>query len=181
MRKDNQRNNNQRNNVVVLKPTQQPSYPCTQKNVHVLKQPARKKSVYIASPLFSLAEQAFNRLLSYELIGLGYKVFLPQEFCAKITSAEKIAKKCKLYLSMADFVLVNLDGADADSGTAFEAGIAYNMKGAGGTGGFRTDFRITGDDSGTGSNAMFRLLGFVVRYHGSEVNELAALIDSAIN
>ncbi len=171
----------QHTNVVALEEKHNKQRHSKSKNVvplfmkNTAKQSRRK--LYLASPLFSLAEQEFNRMLCSELTRLGYEVFLPQKFCAKISSLRRIAKQCKLHLDWTDVVVVNLDGADSDSGTSFEAGMVYNIKK---TVGFRTDFRQSGDDSDTGSNVMFRLLETVVLYHGDSVSELAELIDSAL-
>ena len=34
--------------------------------------------IYFAAPLFSVAEQAFNRQLTEKLVEIGFTVFLPQ-------------------------------------------------------------------------------------------------------
>ncbi len=147
--------------------------------IFTLKQTKRRKRItlYLAGPLFSLAERMFNCVLANELRKRGYEVFVPQEFCADKTSADEIATQCKLYLSEADAVIINLDGADADSGTAFEAGMAQETKT---TIGFRTDFRKSGDDSESGGNIVFRLLDSIVLYNGSKVSELVDSINTVL-
>ncbi len=137
----------------------------------------KKTALYLAGPLFSLAEQMFNRALAIELRQIGYEVFVPQEFCTNETTAKDIAERCKSFLLKSDAVIVNLDGADTDSGTAFEAGMANEQKT---TIGFRTDIRKSGDDSESGANSMFRLLDSVIHYDGNEISELANHIDGTI-
>jgi len=138
----------------------------------------KKLTLYLAGPLFSLAEQMFNNALATELRRIGYDVFVPQEFCNNEISSKKIAERCKSFLHKADAVIVNLDGADTDSGTAFEAGMACDRKT---TIGFRTDIRQSGDDAQYGTNSMFRLLHSIIHYNGNEISELVNRIDVALH
>jgi nucleoside 2-deoxyribosyltransferase len=103
------------------------------------------KKIYLAGPLFSKAEQDFNRSLRNSLCNDGFEVFLPQEECEGLLG-EKIFLKCKGGIDSSDIVLAILDGADADSGTCWECGYAFA------TGkqiiAVRTDFRESGDTAG---------------------------------
>ncbi|WFN34131.1 nucleoside 2-deoxyribosyltransferase [Methanogenium sp. S4BF] len=86
--------------------------------------------VYLAAPLFSEAERAYNRSVAALLREHLFSVHLPQE-CGD-SSAERSAEHTACIftenlaaLSQADLVVAVIDGADADSGTAWEMGYAY--------------------------------------------------------
>lgn len=101
--------------------------------------------VYLAGPLFTQSERLWNRRLAESLTdGLGCEVILPQDFgtSGQFDSAEHFAEVFRLCVDgvdACDVVVAVLDGADVDSGTAFEVGYAY----ARGKPiiGVRTDFR----------------------------------------
>jgi len=113
--------------------------------------------VYLASPIFSQPERLWNRrlaeLLEKELgqeLGEKSRVVLPQDFREKkrFNARETyphLFKRCLAAIEKADAVVAVLDGADADSGTAFEVGYAC-AKGVPVVG-VRTDFR-RGQDRG---------------------------------
>lgn len=103
--------------------------------------------VYLAAPLFSEAERAYNRTISEILKDHFFSVHLPQECgdsCAERTAdhTKAIFTENLAALSEADVVVAVIDGADVDSGTAWEMGYAY----AQGTPvvALRTDFRQVG-------------------------------------
>lgn len=98
--------------------------------------------LYFAGPLFTRAEIDFNSALADYFTARGHKANLPQEFCRGLQEHE-IFSACVDYIGASDVVLVNCDGADVDSGTAFEAGWAYarNIPIVS----YRTDFRSGGD------------------------------------
>jgi len=102
--------------------------------------------IYLAAPLFTAAEQAFNAQLARQLEALGWRVFLPQVRCAGLTTSEAIYRRCLEDLTQADVVVAILDGADADSGTCWECGYAagQNIPAIA----VRTDFRQSGDTRG---------------------------------
>jgi nucleoside 2-deoxyribosyltransferase len=108
-----------------------------------------KKRVYLASPLFTHAELEYNRKLRDMLFNKGFSVFLPQEDAEDALherekqNQECIFKKCVEGMDSSDIVVSVLDGADVDSGTAWEIGYAY-AKGKPVIG-LRTDFRILSD------------------------------------
>jgi nucleoside 2-deoxyribosyltransferase len=104
------------------------------------------KTVYLAAPLFSEAECDFNRKLKIELHSLGFKVFLPQEDSNNVhdkTDRQKIIFDKNLKgIERSDILVAVIDGADVDSGTAWEIGYAF-AKGKPVIG-LRTDFRTLG-------------------------------------
>ncbi|WP_218080149.1 nucleoside 2-deoxyribosyltransferase [Anthocerotibacter panamensis] len=102
--------------------------------------------IYLAAPLFTQAETAFNKNLAAVLRDEEYHVFLPQEECAGLSDPRDIFATCICGLEAASLVLVILDGADADSGSCFEMGFAFARDIP--ILGLRTDFRGTGDDGG---------------------------------
>jgi nucleoside 2-deoxyribosyltransferase len=101
--------------------------------------------LYVAGPLFTQAERAWNERLAAALSAAGYNVFLPQTEVKAITSldADTIFRVDLDGVRSAEGIVAILDGADPDSGTCFECGIAYAL-------GIpivavRTDFRAGGD------------------------------------
>jgi len=104
------------------------------------------KTVYLAAPLFREAECDFNRKLRNELISAGFEVFLPQEDSNNIKDYKDrqkiIFNKNLKGIENSDILVAVLDGADVDSGTAWEIGFAF-AKGKP-VFGLRTDFRTLG-------------------------------------
>jgi len=104
------------------------------------------KTVYLAAPLFSEAECDFNRKLRDEIISAGFKVFLPQEDSNNIKDMKDrqkiIFNKNLKGIENSDILVAVIDGADVDSGTAWEIGFAF-AKGKHLLG-LRTDFRTLG-------------------------------------
>jgi nucleoside 2-deoxyribosyltransferase len=105
----------------------------------------RKKTIYLAGPLFTHAELEYNCKLKDMLLKLGFSVFLPQEDAedAEIErekqNQEYIFKKCVKGVDSSDIIVAVLDGIDVDSGTAWEIGYAYAKEKP--VIGLRTDFR----------------------------------------
>ncbi|OLP19716.1 hypothetical protein BST81_04035 [Leptolyngbya sp. 'hensonii'] len=102
--------------------------------------------IYLAGPLFTQAEVAFNQQLADRLRQQGYQVYLPQQECVGITEPAALFATCIRGLDGAAIVLVILDGPDADSGSCFEMGYAY-ARGLPIVG-LRTDFRGSGEHMG---------------------------------
>ena len=104
------------------------------------------KNIYLAAPLFSEAECGFNRRLRDELRKAGFSVFLPQEDSNnvkdKVNRQKIIFDKNLDAIGRSDILVAVLDGADVDSGTAWEIGYAC-AKGKPVLG-LRTDFRTLG-------------------------------------
>jgi nucleoside 2-deoxyribosyltransferase len=97
----------------------------------------KKKTVYLAGPLFSEAEREYNQKLARKLEALGFRVLLPQERCAHIDGAtnldgdEKNQKIFNICLSddlECDIFIYILDGRVPDEGAAVELGIAYAQR-----------------------------------------------------
>jgi len=140
--------------------------------------------VYLAGPVFTLAERRFNEELAVALERLcpSVQVFLPQRYDKEFQDAADFSRKMFAALMAAlercDVVLALLDGSDADSGTCFEMGYA---RARGKTViGVRTDFR-TGEDQGLNlmlSNACASLI--VEPSTTSSLERLAAKIADAL-
>lgn len=88
--------------------------------------------IYLAGPLFTAAERTWNADLASRLRQAfpRAQVLIPQEFCAPCESGPHpdfpaIFQACCEHLVRADLVVAILDGADGDSGTAWEMGFAY--------------------------------------------------------
>ena len=107
--------------------------------------------IYLAGPLFSLAERRFNEEFAKALEQslLPSMVILPQDHAAKIGEAAGFAERMYCFaldaINHSDAVVAILDGADSDSGTCIEIGYA-KAKGKLVIG-VRTDFR-SGEDRG---------------------------------
>ncbi len=102
-------------------------------------------NLYLAGPLFTQAERAWNVRLAALLTGAGHSVFLPQAEGQAIArlGADAVFRVDVDGVRSADAVVAILDGADPDSGTSFECGMAFAL-------GIpivavRTDFRAGGD------------------------------------
>jgi nucleoside 2-deoxyribosyltransferase/predicted secreted protein len=135
--------------------------------------------VYLAAPLFSEAERVFNasaaRLLSTHL----FDVHLPQDSgddsdMRDIREQERLFNFNKTALEDSDFVVAIIDGADADSGTAWEIGYAFARGKP--VIALRTDFRRVGHHEQV--NLMLEQSAKVV---GSMDEVLAALQSLCLN
>lgn len=135
--------------------------------------------VYLAAPLFSEAERVFNasvaRLLSTHL----FDVHLPQEAgddsdMRDIREQERLFHFNKTALEDSDFIVAIIDGADADSGTAWEMGYAFARGKP--VIALRTDFRRVGHHEQV--NLMLEQSAKVV---GSMEEVLAALQSPCLN
>jgi nucleoside 2-deoxyribosyltransferase/predicted secreted protein len=103
--------------------------------------------IYLAAPLFSEAERSYNRSIEELLRKNFFDVYLPQkagddsEVRDKTEQGLIFSKNLKA-LENADIVVAIIDGADADSGTAWEMGYAFARGKK--VIGLRTDFRRSG-------------------------------------
>ncbi len=91
------------------------------------KRPESRSQVYLAAPLFSDAERAFNLMLRGLLTANGYTVYLPQDTGEGVEGRgrEKAIFESHIKaLDGASCVVAVCDGADTDSGTAWEMGYA---------------------------------------------------------
>jgi nucleoside 2-deoxyribosyltransferase len=104
------------------------------------------RTVYLAAPLFSEAELDFNRKLRDEIKICGFNVFLPQEDSNNVKDRDDrqmiIFSKNEAAITNSDIIVAVVDGADVDSGTAWEIGYAYARSKP--ILGLRTDFRNLG-------------------------------------
>jgi nucleoside 2-deoxyribosyltransferase len=107
--------------------------------------------IYLAGPLFTTAEQEFNRQLSSALQQAGHEVWLPQEHEPRERTAKAIFQEDVKGMDWADVVVANMDGPDPDSGTCWECGYAFGKKPIIV---YRTDFRQAGDAASTPFNLM---------------------------
>lgn len=105
--------------------------------------------VYLAAPLFSEAERTYNEEIAALLKKHFFDVHMPQD--TGDNSAERdihehhsIYKKNIQAINDADIIVAIIDGADADSGTAWEMG--YATASGKPVIALRTDFRIAGRD-----------------------------------
>jgi nucleoside 2-deoxyribosyltransferase len=108
-----------------------------------------KLKMYLAGPLFSLAERTFNQNLK-QLLSSYFDVYLPQEDGGLIINMIKAGLPPKLAsqkvfdidiraMNECDVFLIILDGRSVDEGAAFELGFAH-AKGKP-CYGLKTDFR----------------------------------------
>lgn len=101
--------------------------------------------IYFAGPLFTQAERSWNAAIASALADAGHDVFLPQDEIRdlEVLEAGPIFRLDVQGVRSADLLVAVLDGADPDSGTSFECGLAFAL-------GIpivavRTDFRAGGD------------------------------------
>src|SRR5690349_1498257 len=107
--------------------------------------------IYLAGPLFTAAEQEFNRQLCSALQSAGHEVWLPQEHEPRERTAQAIFEEDVKGMDWAELLVANMDGPDPDSGTCWECGYAYRRKPVIM---YRTDFRQAGDADNTPFNLM---------------------------
>jgi len=86
-----------------------------------------RRCIYLAAPLFSDAERSFNLVVRDLLTTNGFTVYLPQEAGEGVVGRGRdrdIFESHIMALDTADCVVAVCDGADTDSGTAWEIGYA---------------------------------------------------------
>jgi len=109
----------------------------------------REIRIYIAGPLFSVAEREFNKRLAEALkAGVDHCIIsLPQKFASTISGQPGFLERVFEYslesIRKSDAVVAILDGPDVDAGTCVEIGYAYANKKP--IIGIRTDFRSSED------------------------------------
>ena len=103
--------------------------------------------IYLAAPLFSDAERAYNLSVAGLLREHFFDVFLPQE-TSDDPETRNDEEQRRIFtsnldaLKTADILVAIIDGADADSGTSWEMGYASALGKK--VIGLRTDFRKSG-------------------------------------
>jgi nucleoside 2-deoxyribosyltransferase len=106
--------------------------------------------IYLAAPVFTLAERQFNEALANEIerIGPPLTVFLPQRYDKEFEDPPDRSQKMFACLTGAldscAVVVAILDGPDSDAGVCYEIGYACGREKR--VIGVRTDFR--GEDRG---------------------------------
>jgi nucleoside 2-deoxyribosyltransferase len=132
-------------------------------------------TIYLAGGLFNAGERLHNLFLARALKVLGHFVILPQVEALNHLKDGKfdlsgIVQSCQKSCSDPSHVYVgNSDGADADSGTCVEYGMAITATGHAIV--YRTDFR-TAEDRELGVNAMLKAPGTTFIYHPCFFTEL---------
>jgi len=139
-------------------------------------------NIYLAGPLFTLAEQLFNARLAAAMRAstAGLEIILPQERAKPLlkqpNGLERVFRDCIEMIDQCDAVVAILDGADADSGTCVELGYAFAQHKP--IIGVRTDFRASED---RGLNLMVSHVCNVLLLGTSEdIDSLAAKIRAAL-
>jgi nucleoside 2-deoxyribosyltransferase len=108
-----------------------------------------KPKIYLAGPLFSVAERTFNHNLK-KLLSSYFDVYLPQEDGGLIVNMINAGMPSKLAsqkvfdidiraMNECDLLLIILDGRSVDEGAAFELGYAHAKRKP--CYGLKTDFR----------------------------------------
>lgn len=101
-------------------------------------------NLYVAAPLFTEAERAFNVVLARALEAEGHRVYLPQRDTPDAQGTERTAAIFAANLAAlrnAEAVVAVCDGSQVDDGTAWEIGYAYGRNVQ--VFGLRTDTRVS--------------------------------------
>jgi nucleoside 2-deoxyribosyltransferase/predicted secreted protein len=128
--------------------------------------------VYLAAPLFSESERSYNLSVAGQLRKNFFDVYLPQEAGDDSDTRNK-KEQIKIFsenlkaLENADIIVAIIDGADADSGTAWEMGYAFAQRKR--VIALRTDFRRTG---------MHERVNLVLEESAILVNSIGSLLDA---
>jgi nucleoside 2-deoxyribosyltransferase len=138
--------------------------------------------IYLAGPLFTLAERRFNEQLAAALRARlpALEIILPQERAQPLLSQPDgprlVFEDCLAMIDECNGVLAILDGADADSGTCVELGYAWARKKR--VIGVRTDFRVSED---RGLNLMVsHVCAPLLLETSTDLDALAARIGAAL-
>ena len=90
-----------------------------------------KVNIYVAGPLFNEGDRYTNQVNSDKLRELGYTTFLPQEIVITNNSSELVKAGCffmdLVAIKNCDYLVVNCNGIEIDSGTAAEIGLGYGL------------------------------------------------------
>ena len=83
--------------------------------------------LYLAAPLFSEAERAFNLAVAQALSAAGHEVYLPQRDTPRVDGTTRTTAIFRANLSAVakvDAVVAVCEGSQIDDGTAWEVGYA---------------------------------------------------------
>ncbi len=83
--------------------------------------------LYLAGPLFTTPERAWNAEVTAALRAAGHEVFLPQEQEPGMDAAGIFATDVG-GIDWSDGLVAIMDGPDPDSGTSWEVGYAFGLK-----------------------------------------------------
>ncbi len=128
--------------------------------------------IYLAGPLFTWAERAWNLILCAALEKLGHEVFLPQRDAPHGDLPHHVFVADRKGVENCQAVVAVMDGADADSGTCWECGYAYGLRKPVIL--VRTDFRDDGDDA-WGNLMLTQSATVVIRYIPDDLKDVEAL------
>ena len=138
------------------------------------------KKIYLAAPVFSTLERNVNKYIANKIENTGkYRVFLPQTVSPIKVNDEydmyPIFSECKNNIIDSDLILAFVDGADVDSGVAWELGYAFanNKKSIC----VRTDIRKS---EGNGVNIMIKYGSTKTLYRTKYHQNMDDLIDLII-
>lgn len=130
--------------------------------------------LYLAGPLFTTAERAFNSALAAACMSEGFEVWLPQDHEPRDKTAKAIFLEDVKGIDWSEMVVANMDGPDPDSGTCWEVGYAYKRKPIFC---YRTDFRSASDFLGSPYNLMLsQSADFVANTASASVSDIALVI-----
>lgn len=138
-------------------------------------------NIYVAGPLFSVAEREFNKKVAAALKAqvVNCVVILPQEFASTVAGqsgfSELVFNHSLKSIINSDIVVAILDGSDVDAGTCVEIGYAYAKEKP--IVGVRTDSRASEDN---GVNLMVsKLCSQLIWLQDSSV-ELEHVLDEVV-
>jgi nucleoside 2-deoxyribosyltransferase/predicted secreted protein len=128
--------------------------------------------VYLAAPLFSEGERDYNLSIARNLRNNFFDVFLPQEAGDDSNTRDKeeqfrIFSENLTALEKSDIIIAVIDGADADSGTAWEMGYTYAQGKQ--VIALRTDFRRVG---------MYEKVNLMLEQSANVVTSITALLEA---
>jgi len=134
--------------------------------------------IYLAAPLFSEAERSYNASIAALLEKNLFEVYKPQEKgddsdTRDTDEQERLFAQNRAALEKSDIVVAIIDGADADSGTAWEMGYAFARKKP--VIALRTDFRRAGNHEQV--NLMLEQSSVVV----TDTSQLLGAVNSPVN
>lgn len=134
--------------------------------------------LYLAGPVFTSAERAFNSQLRDALEQAGHEVWLPQEKLPSKLNATEIFRMNLEGIKWADVVVANMDGPDPDSGACWECGYAYGKKTVVV---FRTDIRTGEDPTIVPYNLMLtESANICLEVHWKTVSDVAQRVSNAL-
>lgn len=135
----------------------------------------KKLKIYLAGGLFNAGQRLHNLFLAKYLRELGCAVILPQVEALQFFHRDRfdvagVVESCRQACRSSENIFVgSADGADADSGTCVEYGIAIASTGRAIV--YRTDFR-TAEEKEVGVNAMLRARGTIFIYYPCFITDL---------